>query len=248
MQQQSLNERLSRITTLWSLVYRAHGGMADDVTSAQKVLMERYGGAIHRYLLGALRDPHAADDLFQEFSLRFLRGDFKNANPQRGRFRDFVKTSVFHLIVDHQKRKQKQAAPLPSEVGDRAASPAGTVSEEEFLASWREELLDRTWLALQAFEQETAQPYYTVLRFRTDQPMLSSEAMAEQIGTRLGKTYKVDAFRQTLHRAREKFADLLLEEVEQSLEHVGRERLDEELADLGLLTYCRGALERRDRK
>src|SRR5262245_41794459 len=95
---EKVHERLSRITTLWSLVYEAHGDAADAAKAAQHRLMDRYGGAAHRYLLGALRDADAADDLFQDFSLRFLRGDFRNADPERGRFRDFVKTALFHLI------------------------------------------------------------------------------------------------------------------------------------------------------
>ena len=51
--------------------------------------------------------------------------------------------------------------------------------------------------------------------------------------------------RQTLHRARERFADLLLDEVIQSLDHPDAERLEQELIDLALLEYCRPALERR---
>ena len=51
--------------------------------------------------------------------------------------------------------------------------------------------------------------------------------------------------RQTLHRAREKFGALLLDEVIHSLENPGPEQVEEELAELGLLDYCRPALERR---
>src|SRR5260370_23847891 len=100
MDEQSLNQRLSRISTLWTVVYQAHQGSTDAVSAAQRALLERYSGAIHRYLLGAVRDPEVADDLFQEFALRFLRGDFNRADRERGRFRNFIKTSLFHLIVD----------------------------------------------------------------------------------------------------------------------------------------------------
>jgi hypothetical protein len=51
--------------------------------------------------------------------------------------------------------------------------------------------------------------------------------------------------RQTLHRAREKFADLLLEEVARELDDPTPERLEEELSELSLLDQCRAALERR---
>jgi hypothetical protein len=50
--------------------------------------------------------------------------------------------------------------------------------------------------------------------------------------------------RQLLHRAREKFADLLFDEVVQALEAPTPEQIEEELLDLGLLYYCRPALDR----
>jgi hypothetical protein len=54
--------------------------------------------------------------------------------------------------------------------------------------------------------------------------------------------------RQALHRARQKFADLLLEEVAQSVEDPTPEHLERELVELGLFDYCRPALERYDPK
>src|SRR5688500_14765658 len=90
----ALEQRLSRITTLWSVVGQAHGGAtAGTASAARRVLMERYRGAAYRYLLGAVRSPDAADELFQEFALRFVRGDFRRADPDRGRFRDYVKAA-----------------------------------------------------------------------------------------------------------------------------------------------------------
>ena len=64
------------------------------------------------------------------------------------------------------------------------------------------------------------------------------------IRDRLGKTVTAVGVRQTLHRAREKFAELLLEAVADSLDAPTRERLGEELEELGLLGYCKPVLER----
>src|SRR4051812_24978980 len=106
------HQRLTHISTLWSLVHRAHEGTGSALTEAQRQLLERYAGAAHRYLLGGLRDADAADEMFQEFSLRLLRGDFKNADPHKGRFRDFIKTALFHLIVDYQRRRRDRVQVL----------------------------------------------------------------------------------------------------------------------------------------
>ncbi len=239
------DQRLSHITTLWTLVRQAHQGPADAVPAAQQTLLERYGGAVHRYLLGALRDPEAADDMFQEFCLRFLRGDFRNADPGRGRFRDFVKTALFHLICDYQRRRQRRPLSLDPDHEPAAPPPDTPEAEQAYLNSWREELMDRTWRAVAELEEATGQPVATVLRFRAEHPLLSSAELAEQLGTRLGKVFSIDGIRQALHRAREKFTDLLLEEVAQSLQVATPEAVEEELVQLGMLSYCRSALERR---
>jgi hypothetical protein len=83
-------ERLSQITTLWSLLRQAQGVSAADPLCAQHALMDRYYGAAYRYLLGATRNEEAALELFQDFAVRFLRGDFRRADPERGRFRDYA--------------------------------------------------------------------------------------------------------------------------------------------------------------
>ena len=69
-----MNERLSKISTIWSVLRQAQTGVPEAAALARQLLLERYGGAVHRYLLGALRDATAADDLTQELSDReFVR-------------------------------------------------------------------------------------------------------------------------------------------------------------------------------
>jgi RNA polymerase sigma-70 factor (ECF subfamily) len=244
--EQEVSRRLSHISTCWTLVFQAHQTRADAAHVAQRTLMQRYCGAVYRYLLGALRDPDAADELSQEFALRFVRGDFKRADPERGRFRDFVKTSVYHLIIDYQRRRRGEPLPLPPDsLGPAAAESEPLASDQEFLSRWREELLNRAWEALEEKQERTGQLFYAVLRFRAQYPQLNSTQMAEQLAARLGKPLTDAGVRQTLHRAREKFAELLLEEVGRSLQTADTDRIEQELIDLGLLSYCRSALQRR---
>src|SRR5262249_15150088 len=102
--------------------------------------------------------------------------------------------------------------------------------------------LTRTWEAL-AREQPA---FHTVLRFRAGNPKMPSQEMAEALGRQLGKPITPDGVRQTLHRARERFADLLLDEVARSLQDPSLEGgVEEELRGVNLLEYCRPALERR---
>ena len=77
------DQHLSEIQTLWSMVQRAHGDHT-AVQPAQQALLDRYGGAIHRYALAALRDEDAADEVFQEFAVKFVRGDLGELPDGRG--------------------------------------------------------------------------------------------------------------------------------------------------------------------
>lgn len=240
---------LSRISTLWTVVAQAKGGPAEAVTAAQEELMRRYRRAVYRYVLGALGNADAADELAQEFALRFLRGDCRGANPERGRFRDFVKGILVHMIVDYHRRQRTQPQPLLHDPGESGLLPDESDGlDRQFLHSWREELLARTWEALAAFEKETGKPFHAVLRFRIQHPELRSPEMAEQLSALLGHRVTAAWVRQTLHRGRDKFAELLLTEVADTLQDPTSQELVEELSDLGLLTYCETALKRYQQK
>jgi RNA polymerase sigma factor (sigma-70 family) len=240
------NQHLSQITTLWTMVDQAHGQDAAAVTSARQRLLERYGGAVKKYLHGALRDPEAAEELTQEFALRFLSGKYQGADRERGRFRNFVKGVLGHLIADHFRKRQAQPRPLPLDGEEvRAPGPGPAEVDALFMENWRQALLGRAWQALAEVETETGQPFHTVLRLRVDQPELRSLQMAEQLSARLGKSVSAAGVRQTLHRARDRFADLLLDEVVQTLGRSAAEDLEQELIELNLLVYCQPALDRR---
>jgi RNA polymerase sigma-70 factor (ECF subfamily) len=129
------------------------------------------------------------------------------------------------------------------EVADPALPPPDA-AEQDFLRKWRAELLSRAWQALERREAESGRPLYQTLRLRVEHPSLRCRQLADLLSSRLGKEVTADGYRQTLHRAREAFAGLLLEEVARSLEDRAPQAVEQELADLGLLEYCRPALAR----
>jgi RNA polymerase sigma-70 factor (ECF subfamily) len=229
-------ERLSQITTQWTMLLRAHAGASDAARPVQHALLERYGGAVSRYLLGAVRDPDVAADLAQEFAVRFLRGDFRRADPGRGRFRDYLKTALSHLVTDYHRARAVLPQPLPPDVADPATD--STDSEDVFLATWRAELLDRTWDALAASHPTE----HAVLLLRVSEPALPSPALAEQAGARLGKPLTAAAARKALQRGHTDFAELLVQEVAHSLGNPTPAELEAELNDLDLFRYCRTAV------
>jgi RNA polymerase sigma factor (sigma-70 family) len=239
MRADDLDQRLSRISTQWALIHEAHGD-SGGVSAAQAALLLRYRNAAVRYLFAALRDADAAEELAQELCLRFLRGDFRRASPERGRFRDYLRTALIHLIHDH--HRARQAAPWQlAPAADPAAPAAGGEDEGDFEARWREELLERTWEAL----GRASAPYRAVLALRVQGPELTSAQIAERVAAELGRPATAEWVRKALQRAHEKFADLLVAEVGRSLETDDAGAIEEELRALNLLGYCRSALDRR---
>jgi RNA polymerase sigma-70 factor (ECF subfamily) len=245
MKREEFQQHLSQISTMWTMLLQAHQGSEDEAAAARQLLMVRYCGAVYRYLLGALRNPEVAEDLTQEFALRFVQGRFGKADRTQGRFRNYVKTALFHLVDDWRKGQLKGPRVVALQ-GDEPvpASDESAASDQAFRDSWRQELLARTWEALQQQQNETGQPFYEVLHLRAEQPDLTSPQLAEQLSTRLGRPFSAAGVRQLLHRARERFAELLVEETRRSLEGADSDQLHEELADLNLLKYCQGALRR----
>jgi RNA polymerase sigma-70 factor (ECF subfamily) len=228
------DDRLSQITTQWTMLFRAHADSPDAARPVQHALLERYGGAVARYLLGAVHDADVAADLTQEFAVRFLRGDFRRADPGRGRFRDYLKTALSHLIADHHRARAASPGPLLAD----AAAPSESADEDTFIATWRAELLDRTWDAL-ADRHPTE---HAVLLLRVTEPDLPSPQLAEQAGAKLGKPMTAAAARKALQRAHADFAALLVEEVVRSLDDPTTAEVEAELKALDLLRYCRSAV------
>ena len=133
MNQSNEDLRLSRISTLWTVVCQATDPEV-AVQAAQRRLLERYGGAVRRYLLAATRDGEAAEELFQEFAVRFLRGGLRGACPERGRFRDYLKGVLIHLVADHHQRKKKLVQ-MPINLPEPAAESLAEQEASCFLAA-----------------------------------------------------------------------------------------------------------------
>lgn len=136
MERSDAGNRLSGLDTYWTVLGRGRGESAEAVAAKQQ-LLERYTAAVHRYLLGALRDAEAADELTQEFAVRFMKGDLHRADPTRGRFRDFVKGVLFHLIADHYRRLKRMPPGLPDGSLPDANAVDPAADDQQFTADWR---------------------------------------------------------------------------------------------------------------
>ncbi len=233
-------DHFDHLSTSWTLLANAHDPAAspEHRNDARRQLLQRYQSVVRRYLAGALRGApgweDAVDECVQELSVRMMSGAFHGATPERGRFRHYLRSCLSNLVTDYRRRQQRQGQAL----GDfEPAAADQPLSEQDFLALWREELVGRALRALEEFERQSGQLLYTVLKLKMDQPELRSAQIAERLGG--GQALTEGWARKRLFRAREKLTELLRAEVRQSLREPDEAQVDEELAEVGLLEYCR---------
>jgi len=242
-------DRLSQLPTSWTVVMKAHAesGAPDEMRQARQVLLARYETVARRYLIAALRHEanaaDAAEDCLQELALRFMKGSFKGADPAKGRFRNYLKAVLLNLVTDFQRRHRFEPQPLGT-LDPVAAGEPPADSGQEFQNIWRDELLASSLRILEESDRQSGQHLFTVLRHRMDNPDLRSEDLAGRLTEIVGKEVTANWVRKRLHFAREKFSQILLDEVRRSLDNPSDQDVEQELVEVGLFEYCRSALTR----
>jgi DNA-directed RNA polymerase specialized sigma24 family protein len=241
---------LADIPTRWSIVLNARQARGDTAAVARNDLLVRYHLAVLRYLRFKMHDEYAAGQVYSDFALRVLEVDpfIQRSDPARGRFRFYLMAVLRRMMADYYRRR----GPVPLDLQNLGADePADEVAtDSRFTDCWREELVNLAWQALERVEQDTGQPYATLVRLKEQQPELRTAALAELAARQLGRPLTTDNTRKIIQRGREQFGQLLVAEVARSLqttagETVERARLEQELIELGLLfDYCKSALER----
>lgn len=227
---------LQQISTNWPLV-----------NNPVQFIM-RYAPAIQRYMAAIVRDPHEAEDACHDFLARVFQRGFEENAVHRGRFRDYLKAAVRNAALTHL-RRQRNAVREHLDLNEVAgpATPSQPFAEADALwtAQWRQVVLERAWQALELAENEAPDSLvHTSLRLAAENPEATSAELADRVSRKLGRPYRAEAFRKQLSRARRLFAQLLVDEVKQTLKTPAPERVEEELIDLDLLKYVRDYLPR----
>jgi RNA polymerase sigma factor (sigma-70 family) len=226
-------ESLTDITTIWSQISCAHTPGPEGQV-AMNDLIGRYHDAVERYLRLKLRDKHLADEVLQEFWTKLLNRKLAGADSSKGRFRDYLRTVLHRLIIDHFRTKKHQSLP-PGDILD-PSSP-----DDDYERVWRETMIRRVWTRLDTFEVNTPKNRYaTVLHLRAGNPKASIDELAQKLGEQTGSIVTPEAFRKTLQRGRAKFLELLEKELRETIHPAEPQDIEAEIIDLGL-----GSLYRR---
>ena len=223
----SEKQRLTEIPTEWTIICTAHSP-GPEKEKAMSDLIARYHDAVGRYLKLKLRDTNLADEVGQEFWAKLLNNKLAAADPSKGRFRDYLRTVLHRLIIDHFRSRKLQQLP-PGDLLDPSTPDA------DFDHVWRESVITRVNLRLQTYEAKTANNRYaTVLELRMKNPEAPIEDLALRLGQQLNTRVSPEAFRKTLQRARSKFLELLVLELKETIHPAEPADIEAEIYDLGL--------------
>jgi RNA polymerase sigma factor (sigma-70 family) len=220
-------ERLTDISTIWTTISSAHAP-GPKSQAAMEELVGRYHDAVTRYIHLKVRDKNLADEVLQEFWTKLLTGKLAGADKSKGRFRDYLRTVLHRLIIDHFRTRKFQSLP-PGDLLDSSRP------DEDFDRVWREAVINRVWSRLETYQATTPKNRYaTVLQLRRDHPDASIEQIAEKLGEIIRTQVRPEAFRKNLQRARAKFIELLVQELRETIHPTSTEDIEAEIFDLGL--------------
>jgi RNA polymerase sigma-70 factor (ECF subfamily) len=203
-------------TTRWTLILASRQG-ADARRAGLEALFAGYWRPIYIYLRRKGLPSERAEDVVQGFFASLLEREFlERADPARGRFRSFLRTSVDHYLANLYEKEaaQKRGGGLRFVSLDVALAERDLPADPEspdlaFDREWAVAVMERSLGRLRnEYEQGKRRGRIeTVLRFfGFGEPPSYAEAAAES-GMNLPQ------FKASLHRARARFREILIEEV-----------------------------------
>ena len=206
-------------TTRWTLVVAAGDPHRKEARSALVSLCEGYWYPLYAYVRRRGYPPDQAQDLTQEFFTRVLEGRYLDrADPEKGRFRSFLLTSLKFFVADEQDRhralKRGGGAVLPLEFSSGEEryqrEPAHDETPERiFERRWALSVLDRVVEKLRdEFVQHGRTDHFERLKvFLLGHYNAPYAALAREMKTSEG------ALKVAVHRLRKRYRELFRQEI-----------------------------------
>jgi RNA polymerase sigma-70 factor (ECF subfamily) len=231
-------------TTSWSLVLAAAGQRSTEAQAALAKLCQTYWQPVYTFIRRSGYPADQAQDLAQGFFLVLLDNNYvADADPQRGRFRSFLLTSVKHFLANERdrahalKRGGRQAIVsidgMEAECQYAPSTVELTTPESLFERRWALSLLEQAMTRLRGefAEREKAEHFEKMSGFLAcDADGGRYEQLAAELGTSAG------ALRVAVHRMRQKYRNILRAEIAETVSRP--EEIDEEIRFL--LSTLRG--------
>ena len=206
-------------TTRWNLVVAAGDPQGTEARSALVSLCENYWYPLYAYLRRRGHPVDQAQDLTQEFFIRVLEGRYLDrADPEKGRFRSFLLTSLKFFVADEGDRERAHKrgggvlVSLEFSSGEEQyqREPAHDETPERiFERRWALSMLDRVIERLRnEFVQHGRPEHFEQLKlFLLGQSDAPYATLAPQMNTSEG------AIKVAIHRLRKRYRELVRQEI-----------------------------------
>jgi len=210
-------------TTRWTLVIAAADARRTEARSALVSLCEGYWYPLYAYVRRRGYPADQAQDLTQQFFVRVLEGKYLDrADPEKGKFRAFILTSLKFFLADEvdrdraQKRGGGKVLSFEISSGEERyqREPAHDETPERiFERRWALSMLDRVMDRLRSeFVQHGRLDHFNRLKiFLIDQAETPYAALAAEMGTSEG------ALKVAVHRLRKRYRDLFRLEIAETV-------------------------------
>jgi DNA-directed RNA polymerase specialized sigma24 family protein len=206
-------------TTRWTLVVAAGDPHEKEARSALVSLCENYWYPLYAYLRRRGYPADQAQDLTQGFFIRMLEGRYLDrADPEKGRFRSFLLSSLKFFVADEEDRdrahKRGGGALVPLEFSSgeeryRREPAHDETPERIFERRWALSVLDRVVERLrEEFVQHGRPEHFERLKiFLLGQSDAPYAALAREMNTSEG------ALKVAIHRLRKRYRELFRQEI-----------------------------------
>jgi len=208
------------LTTQWGLVAASSAEEAAQARAALAELYRLYCYPVYAFIRRRGYGRQDAQDLTQDFFVHLLeKSTLGRADPQRGRFRNFLLGTLAYFLANAAERASaaKRGGGCQWVVLDDAsaendyqlAAPEGLTPEKLFEARWAAKLVEATLACLRGeLESEGKGHVFEKLQgFLLGREEASYQEVANALSSSLG------ALKTTIHRMRGRFRALLREEV-----------------------------------
>ncbi|SKA99290.1 RNA polymerase sigma-70 factor, ECF subfamily [Prosthecobacter debontii] len=227
-------------TTRWSLVRQATADDSAEALDAMETLCEAYWYPLYAFIRRSGYSPEDAEDLTQGFFARMLDRDIlTTADPGRGKLRTFLLTCLRRFLAHETERRmaQKRGAGLIVSMDTTWAEnrylhePVDHLTPDRlYQRRWALTVLEHTLRLLKdEYEDKGKGVLFEHLRPYLGlgvEPEQSYEAMAAKLGQSLTNT-KTQVF-----RLRQRWRELLFEQVSMTLDDPSSEEIKAELSEL----------------
>ena len=186
----------------------------------------RYLAPMRRQLTAILGSTEEADE-----ALKLLLGHLVSVGfgeHKQGRLRDFLLRGI-------RSAAKSRVGEMPESNRSAISLDNVTLESKQWLTYWREGLLERAWRSLERQEHaEPEPPVYSVLHAVTSNPQATPAMLVVQIASDTGINTDEATVQATLPVARALFAQLIADEVAETLESPSGDDVKKEISQLGL--------------